>query len=113
MRLGQRSVRCALGVLALLATLPLLWQSLAQTPLGTVRIFHFGALALFALGRPEDRAWQAVLRALRPLGPGLLFFTVAMTACAVAYGTTGRARCRTPCTPGLGVCRRMLPDRTA
>src|SRR3954452_13074448 len=86
MRLGQRAVRCALGVLALLATLPLLWQALAQTPLGTVRIFHFGALALFVLGRPGVGAFRAVLLALRPLGVGLLFFSVAMTVCAAAYG---------------------------
>src|SRR3954468_9138462 len=103
MRLGQRSVRCALGVLALLATLPLLWQSLAETPLGTVRIFHFGALALFALGRPEDAAWRAVLRALRPLGPGLLFFTVAMTACAAAYGSYWANPVQNAVYAGVGV----------
>lgn len=77
--------RCAVGVLALLATLPLLWQSLAQTPLGTVRIFHFGALALALIGRPEPGAFRNVTRASHPLVPALVFFTAAMTAFAAMH----------------------------
>jgi hypothetical protein len=72
-------------VLCLLATLPLLWQSLATTPWGTLRIFHLGALALLLVARPQVGAFREVRRAVHPLGPALLAFTFILTTFGVLY----------------------------
>jgi hypothetical protein len=88
-KVSTRQARaCAVGVIIQVATLPLLWQTLASTPFGALRVFHLGALGMLVVARPGWAAVREVARSLRPLILVLVLFTIAMTATAIAYADT-------------------------
>jgi hypothetical protein len=81
----RRARRAALGVLVFLVTLPLQWQLVASTPLGQVRIFDLGAVAMLLLARPSGAAFREVVRASWPFAPFLIALTFVMSAFGFAW----------------------------
>lgn len=80
----RRSARCAAGVLAFMATLPLQWQALASTNLGTLRWFHIGAIVMLVLARPADVV--APWRVARLFPSALAVTTALLLLTGIAYG---------------------------
>ncbi|MBA3293821.1 MAG: hypothetical protein H0T40_08815 [Geodermatophilaceae bacterium] len=71
-----RARRAAVGLLVFAATLPLQWQEVTGTPVGAIRYFHLGAVAMVLLARPD---W-VVLRQLRGVASPAVFALCVMTA---------------------------------
>ncbi|TIC78767.1 hypothetical protein [Nocardioides sp. GY 10127] len=65
--------------------MPLLWQQLAATPVGSIRYFHLGALAMLAIARPIQGIYFALWGRILPAAVAVVVHTILMTLSAMAW----------------------------
>lgn len=83
----REAIRAGLGLLIFAALLPLQWDSLVSSSVGTLRYFHVGAAALVLLGAPAIRSHWNHLRVVSfPIVPAFFVSSAALTMTAIVFG---------------------------